>query len=229
MTIPELKSRIRSIDAHRLSSAIASHGDAIRGWWACVAAEGAVHVERDPRLPGLDAGVARADVLADEAVGAVVLSTSTTLNDDVRAIVGLLCGRDATQITPAAPSDHDWMTQCARLRDVQAALRDRISDAPDLIDAQSAGLVGLLLGLAARGTPCVFVGAAAHAAAVVAQRQSLAAAGWWRSGYCSSDPIDGVACERLQFKPWWSGRTEVGVDVLESLLVGTISSLRSSL
>ena len=116
------------------------------------------------------------DQLADEAVGAVVLSTSTTLNDDVRAIVGLLCGRDATQITPAAPSDHDWMTQCARLRDVQAALRDRISDAPDLIDAQSAGLVGLLLGLAARGTPCVFVGAAAHAAAVVAQRQSLAAA-----------------------------------------------------
>ena len=46
MTIPELKSRIRSIDAHRLSSAIASHGDAIRGWWACVAAEGASFTQR---------------------------------------------------------------------------------------------------------------------------------------------------------------------------------------
>lgn len=227
MTIPELKSRIRSIGSDALANATALHGDAVRGWWACTAANGQVHVERDPLLSGIDAGIARADALADEGIGAVVLSTATPVHEDLRAIVGLLCGCDATGVTPKSVGDFEWMQACARIRDAQSTFRERITDAPAIIDPASAGLVGLLLGLAARATPCILVGTAAHAAAVIAQRQSMAASGWWRSGYCSSDPLESIACERLQFEPWWSGRTVVSPDVVETLVIGTISSLRS--
>lgn len=224
MSIPELKSRIRSID----TIATSTHGDAVRAWWACTWTDGEPAVEHDPQLLGIDAGIARANALADEGVGAVVLSTTTPVHDDVRAIVGLLCAGDATDVSPLIANDFEWMQTCARIRDAQSNFRPRIADALELVDPDFAGLVGLLLGLAARATPGVLIGTAAHAAAILGQRQSIAAAGWWRSGLCSSDPLESIACKRLQFEPWWSGRTVVSPDVVEALVIGTISSLRSS-
>lgn len=228
MSVRELKSRIRSIGVDALATATAVHGDEVRGWWYCVASPGPVHVETDPALVGIDAGIRRADAIADEGAGVVLLCTTSPVSEELRALVGLLCGVDATRVNAPADNDLTWMQACARLRDAQTALRDRMSDALDVVDTDGAGLVGLLLALAARGTPVVLVGTAAHAAAVIAQRQSLAATGWWRSGYCGTDPLESIACGRLQYRPWWTSDTRVQTDVLEQLIVGTISSLRSS-
>lgn len=228
MSIPEIKSRIAPIAAEDLSNAVAECGDAVRGWWACAAGRGRTHIERAPHHVGFDAGVARAHALVDEGVGCVVLSAGSAVPDDARAIVGLLCGADATRITPPQANDHDWMLACRRLRDAQALLRDRVSDAMDVIDDGTTGLIGLLLGLSARRTPTLLIGSAAHAAALIAQRQSLAASGWWRSGYSGADPIDALTCARLQYESWWTSLITVDDEVTEDLVAATINSLRSS-
>lgn len=221
-----VKSRIEAIPSDALASGTAASGDPIRGWWSCVATAGPLHVETTACGTTFEAGVAHADGLVDGGVGAVIMAPRVPVIDRTRAITGLLCHADAVAITPRSHSDIAWMQHCVTVRDLQAEEREHIADCLDRVDGETAGFVGVLLGLAARKTPVVLLGAAAHAAAVVAQRQSVSAASWWRSGCTGTDPILDIACQRLQFEPWWTARTDVLPEVLEELVAGTISSMR---
>lgn len=226
MPIESVKSRIAAIPADDVAAATARLGDEVRGWWACVANTGAVHIESESTMHTVADGVQRADALVDQGVGAVIVHLRSAIDDTSRAIVGLLCGADATAMTPQSGDDVTWMRACATLRDLQARYREHRADALDHVGDDVAGLVGLLLGLAARRTPAVLVGTAAHAAAAVAQRQSSAAVDWWRSGCASSDPLVDVVCRRLQFTSWLHVRTPIRPDVMDDAVAGIIASMR---
>lgn len=223
MNLSDVKARIEPLSADALDAAM-RRTDGIRGWVQCAGINGPTIVQSTAPGAGVERGLLRADALADEGVGAVIAHVQQPVSDLVRAIAGSLCGVDATRVTPPGASDIEWMKACMRVRDLQAAHRSRLPDALDLVDAPFAAVVGLLLGLAARKTPTLLVGPATHAAAVIAQRQSMAAATWWQSAMRDADPLVDVANERLRYEPWWSGRTEVSADVVDALIVGTIAS-----
>lgn len=225
MSIADVKARIASIPVDALAAAAAATGDHIRGWWQCVAAEGPLHVEPGTHLASVADGIARADALADQGVGIVVVHPRGSVSDRSRAIVGLLCNADATAITPRHDDDLGWMRHCMAIRDLQTEYRDRRADAIDHVD-DLVGIVGILLGLAARRTGAVLVGPIAHAAAVVAQRHSAAAASWWQSGCTSRDPLVDIACQRLQCTPWVDFRTDVTADVCDEAVAGVLASIR---
>lgn len=226
MEIAELKDRIEPVSAERL----ASHGhasDAVRAWVRSVGINGPVVLV--DTLPGRDieAGIRCADTIVDEGGAAVVVHLNEPLSDISRAVVGLLCSVDATRVTPGADTDLAWMQQCARIRDLQTTCRSRLADAIDIVDPEVAGMAAFLIALAARRTPVVLVGAFAHAAAVVAQRQSLTAADWWRSGIAHRDPLIAAANERLRYDPWWLGIADVESEVINALMIGTLESASS--
>ena len=223
MSLSDVKARIEPLPADVLDAAI-RRTDGIRGWLQCTGVNGPTIVESAAAGAGVESGLARADALADEGVGAVIAHIAHPVSDLVRAITGALCGVDATRVTPPNASDVEWMHACMRVRDLQAVHRLHLADALDVVDGQVAAVAGLLLGLAARKTPALLVGPTAHAAAVIAQRQSMAAATWWQSAIRDADPLVEVANERLRYEPWWTGATAVSADVVNALITGTIAS-----
>lgn len=227
MSVADTKARITAVPVDRLAAATAEQHDVVRGWWACVGRDGDIVVERDCAPGGIDGGIRRAEALADEGVAGVVLHPGTPVTDAVRSLVGLMCGVDASRITPPHPDDLQWMRHCETLRYQQSEFRGSLSEALELVDTAAASGVGLLLGLAARRTPVVLAGPFAHAVAVVAQRQAMAAGGWWRSGATDVDPLVAVANARLGYTSWWSTDIRVPDDVVSELLVGTMTSLRA--
>lgn len=225
MSLSDVKSRIAAVDAEALADATSRLGDDIRGWWACVGNVGVIRTERVV-TGGLEAGLQKADALADEAVAAVIIDCQTPLSDGARALVGLLCGVDASRVTPSHTSDTDWMRNCARIRDLQVELRDQLGRAIEVVDADVATTSSLLLGLAARRTPALLIGPHAHAAAIIAQRQSVAATSWWRSAVADTDPVVARANERLQYESWIAFRTRVDAEVLDEAVAGILAGLQ---
>ena len=71
----------------------------------------------------------------------------------------------------------------------------------DLLDALAAPelsfVVGVLIGSAARRTPCLIDGTGVLAAALVGDRVAHRARGWWRVGSTSTDPARQTAADRL--------------------------------
>lgn len=225
MALADVKDRVVAVDRQQLADAVATRGDALRGWWSCVGSAGNVQVVHDSGAD-LDAGLQRADQLADEAVAAVIVQIPGDVTTATRAVIGLLCGVDASQVTPPLPSDAEWMMHCAHIRDEQVALRDRLGDSIDIVESTVAATAGLLLGLAARRTPALLIGTHAHAAAVVAQRQSIGATTWWRSAFAGSDPLLQRAQERLQLAPWITVATIMSDDTLVDMLVALVTDLQ---
>lgn len=225
MALAEVKDRIAGVERQQLADAVATHGDTLRGWWACVGSPGTSRVIHDSGAD-LEAGLQQADHLADEASAAVIVQIPGDVSASTRALIGLLCGVDASQITPPALSDADWMLHCADIRDTQTTLRDRLGDAIDIVEPSIAATAGLLLGLAARRTPALLIGTHAHAAAVVAQRQSIAAVSWWRSAFSGSDPLLRRAHERLQLEPWITVGTNLSDDAMVDIVVALVTDLQ---
>lgn len=225
MSFADVKTRIDAVEAQTLADAVTTSGDPIRGWWTCVGGSGQVHVDRQAGAD-IDAGLRRANTLADEGVAVVVVHHTHAVSDRTRALVGLLCSMDASRVTPRSESDLEWMRRCALIRDAQAELRDQLARAIDIVDAEVAATAALLLGLAARKTPVLLIGAHAHAAAVFAQRQSVAAATWWRSGFTEQDPLIARAQERLQLEPWVTIHTHLSDEIADDVLMSVIRDLQ---
>lgn len=225
MSFADVKMRIEAVEAQALADAMTTSGDPIRGWWTCVGGSGPVHVDRTPG-GDIDAGLRHADTLADEGVAVVVVHHTDAVSDRTRALVGLLCSVDASRVTPSCASDLEWMRRCAVIRDTQSELRDQLGRAIDIADAEVAATAALLIGLAARKTPALLIGAHAHAAAVFAQRQSVAAVTWWRSGFTEHDPLVERAQERLQFQPWITIRSTLSDETVDDMLLSVIRDLQ---
>lgn len=225
MALAEVKDRISAVDRQRLADAVATSGDPVRGWWACVGSSGRIELVHDAG-GHLDAGLHRADAVANEAVAVAIVQVPTVVSRETRALIGLLCGANASQVTPAQPSDAEWMRQCAAIRDAQVPMRDRLGDAIDIAEPTVAATVGLLLGLAARRTPAILIGAHAHAAAVIGQRQSVGAATWWRSAFAEADPLVQRAQDRLLMEPWITVGTPLAGDTSVDVLVAVLTELQ---
>ncbi len=163
----------------------------------------------DPTEPGdrriearLLAGLSAADRAVDS--GATVIVTAAP-GDDVpaRAVIALLAWREASTLLPQPPgtSDAEWMRRCARVRDVAAAARSVRADTVALLSVTQADDVafaaGVLLGAAARRTPCLVDGTTALSGAVVADRISYRARGWWLAASDSPDPGRSAAIDRV--------------------------------
>lgn len=142
-----------------------------------------------------------------------------------RAIIGLLTKRDASSVLgqPVGMPDAEWMAECARIRDTMAEHRALLGEHLALLDALDARAVsaaaGVLIGAAARRTPCIVDGTDEWAAALVADRLAHRARHWWRAASTSSDPARIAARDRtdvpaglpleLDDDEGWGARTAV--------------------
>ena len=226
MALEDVKERIAPVEAQALAAAITASGDTVRGWWRCVGRAGLVYTA-SMCLTDISAGLKHADDLANEGVAAVIVQHPHDIETTTRALAGLLCNVDASQVTPRNDSDLIWMQQCADVRDQQTVMRDQLGRALDIADGDIAGTAALLLGLAARRTPVLLIGVHAHAAALLAQRQSVAAVSWWRSAVSDIDPVVLRAQERLQLDPWLRIGTLVTADVSEDITATIVRSLQA--
>lgn len=154
-------------------------------------------------LASMMAGVSAADRAAD--AGATLLVPGAPTADPVpaRAVIGLLARKEASLVTYQSPgmSDRQWMAECAAVRDAIASVGHLRADPLGLLDALAAPelsfVVGVLIGSAARRTPCLIDGTGVLAAALVADRVAHRARGWWRVGSTSTDPARQTAADRL--------------------------------
>ena len=93
------------------------------------------------------------------------------------------------------------MVMCADVRDRAAAVVDLRGEPMALLAALPApGIAyttGVLLGAAARRTPCLVDGTDELAAALVADRLCHRARGWWRAASDSPDPGRAAAIDRV--------------------------------
>ena len=146
-------------------------------------------------------------VAADRAVdaGATMLVPRVVERDDVaaRTVIALLTRREASAVVhqPAGMRDSDWMRHVAVVRDQVAAATDLRAEPEQLAQAIGAGGIavaaGVLLGAAARRTPCIVDGTDELAAALIADRLCYRAKGWWRPASTSPDPGRIAAVDRL--------------------------------
>ena len=184
-------------------------------WWQGLSAGVPVRatvVRRSP-LPASDtaqslvAGLAAADQAIDS--GATLLLPRVGTHDSTasRTLIALLTRKEASVVIhqPEGMTDRAWMASCAAVRDGVAALVGHRAQPAALLaglDAHEiAFVVGALLGAAARRTPCLVDGTDELAAALVADRISFRAKGWWRAGSTSPDPARVAAIDRMDLTP----------------------------
>lgn len=148
---------------------------------------------------------------ADRAIdaGATLLIPRVGVRNVVaaRGIIGLLTKRDASAVThqPPGMADAEWMVACAGVRDLMAEHRPHLGDQVALIEAMGtpeiAAAAGMLIGAAARRTPCLLDGTDEWAAALVADRIAHRARHWWRAATTSTDPARIAAQDRIDVTP----------------------------
>lgn len=149
-----------------------------------------------------------------------------------RSIIGLLTKRDASAVThqPPGMADAAWMVACAGVRDRMAEQRSHLGDQVALLEAMGtpdiAAVAGVLIGAAARRTPCLLDGTDEWAGALVADRLAHRARHWWRAATTSTDPARIAARDRIDVSPGlplaltdedgWGARTVVALlDLIE--------------
>jgi nicotinate-nucleotide--dimethylbenzimidazole phosphoribosyltransferase len=148
------------------------------------------------------AGLEAADRAID--AGANVLLPRMVSHDDspARTVIAVLARQDAPALVPQPEgfTDAAWMAKVTKVRDAAHHASDLRAEPVDLLDdtgaLEVAFIVGVLLGAAARETPCVVDGTDELAAVLVADRISLSAKQWWRCGSQSTDPARAAAAER---------------------------------
>ena len=155
----------------------------------------------------MTAGISAAERAVD--AGATVLVPRVTTRSDTaaRTLVAVLTRLDPPTVVPQQEgmADRAWMTTVEQVRDDAFRLTPERADPLALLDSAGApnlGFVtGVLLGAAARQTPCVIDGTDELCAALVADRMSARARGWWTAGSQSPDPARRAAADRIAFTP----------------------------
>lgn len=187
----------------------------LRVWWSSVSGGSELIPARvtASSAPGGDClgalllGAADVDRAVDS--GATLAIPQLSKRDDLTAltVIALLTRREANRVVdqPEGMSDAQWMHRCAAVRDRTAHAAAHLGDHLALLDALDAtdvaATAGMLLGAAARRTPCLIVGTGEWAAALVADRMSHVARTWWRPATTSPDPAQQVAAERIGLDP----------------------------
>lgn len=204
---------------------------ALWAWWSAVGSgRPEVRFLTTETHGTVDAGTNSADRAVDS--GATLLVPRVMTRDEVaaRAIISLLTRREASSVVHQGKgmTDREWMGVTAEVRDRAAASAELRGDPLALLSAVGtpdiAMVVGMLLGSAARRTPCVVDGTDELAAALVADRLCYRAKGWWLVASDSPDPGRGAAIDRLDATVGLplaltddAGR---GADAVTSLLAG---------
>ena len=177
-------------------------------WWRSLS-DGPVRarwIDDEPPADPVDAvtwGVAAAERAVD--AGATLIVPVSRSRDEVaaRTLMALLTRKEASAVLPqpVGMPDRDWMAACAAVRDRAAAVIDLRGEPLALLAALPApGIAfasGVLLGAAARRTPCLVDGTDELAAALVADRLCHRARGWWRAASDSPDPGRAAAIDRV--------------------------------
>lgn len=183
-------------------------------WWHAVggAAEPLPAIVEDGSGPWLDsveairAGLAAADAAVD--TGANLLIPRVMSREDVaaRTIIAVLTRSDAPALVPQAEGlrDAEWMATVTSVRDDAYRVAEYRGAPVDLLDAAGAPsiafVVGVLIGASSRQTPCLIDGTDELAAALVADRITMTAKLWWRTGSQSADPARAAAAERADLE-----------------------------
>lgn len=166
-----------------------------------------------PHVPGrspedaLLIGVADADRAIDGGGSLLIPRVEQRHDVAARAVIGLLTRREASAVLgqPEGMTDRDWMAACALVRDAMAGAAEHRGQPLALLDrlgaSDIAAAAGVLLGAAARRTPCLVDGTDELAAALVADRLCYRARGWWRAGTDSPDPGRAAAAARADLAP----------------------------
>ena len=179
-------------------------------WWSTVS-NGSVPVIThlaadaipDDALAAFVAGVQAADRAIDGGATLIVPGSSRADLLPARTIVALLTRREANLVTPQPEGmgDRDWMSQCIAIRDGVTSVAQLRGEPVTLLNQarafRIAFLVGVLLGAAARRTPCLIDGTEPATAALVADRLAFRAKAWWREAATSTDPAQRAAVDRI--------------------------------
>ncbi|RLV08388.1 nicotinate-nucleotide--dimethylbenzimidazole phosphoribosyltransferase [Streptomyces griseocarneus] len=164
------------------------------------------------------AGMALADEEADSGTDLVVLGDlSVGGTTAAGALIGALCGTDASVVTGrggAGIDDLAWMRKCAAIRDALRRARPVLGDQLQLLattgGADLAAATGFLLQSAVRRMPVVLDGMVSAACALVAQRVAFRAPDWWLAGQSTGDPAQAKALDRMALNPLLDHGVTVG-------------------
>lgn len=152
-------------------------------------------------------GIQAADRAADSGHTVLVPRVGVRQDRAARAIIALLTRKESSVVLPQPPgvTDREWMAECSAIRDLVRGVAGLRAEPVALLDElgtpEIAYVAGVLLGAAARRTPCLIDGTDEHAAALVAHRLGFRSVGWWRAGATSSDPARSAAADRLDLAP----------------------------
>lgn len=177
-------------------------------------------------------GLASADRAIDSGITLLIPRVGARNIHAARSVIGLLTKRDASAVThqPPGMADTEWMVACAEVRDLMADHRSLLGDQVALLDALGvpdiASVAGMLIGAAARRTPCILDGTDEWAGALVGDRLAHRARHWWRAATTSTDPARTAARDRIDVAPGlplgltdedgWGARTVVALlDMIE--------------
>ena len=188
---------------------------ALLTWWSSVSAGAAPNAtviesgtgDWPTASEAMASGIAAAERAVD--AGATVLVPRATVRDDTtaRSLVAVLTRLDPSTVVPQPEgmTDRTWMAIVATVRDDAFRLTPERGDSVALLDSAGAATIGfvagVLLGAAARQTPCLIDGTDELCAALVADRMSARARGWWTAGSQSPDPARRAAADRIAFAP----------------------------
>ncbi|GHF32238.1 nicotinate-nucleotide--dimethylbenzimidazole phosphoribosyltransferase [Streptomyces mashuensis] len=164
------------------------------------------------------AGMAIADEEADSGTDLVVLGDlSVGGTTAAGALIGALCGTDASVVTGRGAfgiDDLAWMRKCAAIRDALRRARPVLGDQLALLAATGgadlAAMTGFLLQSAVRRTPVILDGVVTAACGLVAQRVAFRAPDWWVAGQASGDPAQAKALDRMALNPLLDHGVTVG-------------------
>lgn len=164
-------------------------------------------MSREEAEVGILAGVEVAEGLVDAGHDVLLTGDMGIANTTASAaLVAALTGADPADVTGRGTGIDDAV-HARKVEVVAAALAARpVTDDPVATLAsvggfEHAGLVGFVLGAAARGVPVILDGVIAGAAALVVQALAPDAVGYCFAGHRSVEPGHGVALARLGLRP----------------------------
>lgn len=178
-------------------------------WWAARGGDAPLQVAEVTPVSessaegSLVSGIAAADRAIDAGATLLVPRADARHDHAARAIIGLLTKREASALVdqPEGMSDQVWMDDVTAIRDLMSVHREQTGDHLSLLDGLDAGAIagiaGVLIGAAARSTPCLIDGTDEWAGALVADRIAHRARHWWRGAATSTDPARTAARERV--------------------------------
>ncbi|MCY3567869.1 MAG: nicotinate-nucleotide--dimethylbenzimidazole phosphoribosyltransferase [Chloroflexi bacterium] len=155
----------------------------------------------------LDAGakIARAAAAYDDIIGVGEMGIANTTS--AAAIVSVLCGRPAEEVTGrgASRSDEQLARKVAVVKQAIAVNRPDPTDGMDVLRTlggfEIGILAGVVLGAASRRTPVVLDGFITAAAALIAQSIVPTSRDYLIAGHRSAERGHGIALEQLRLKP----------------------------